>query len=200
MKKIITIFITIFLLITFNPLYICAQDLLHIGSVQVEVACEDKTDTKRLESIKNRDPQFGVSLRASAVNLIYKQNLNRDTRLRASLRMPQFVFSQVNNRENIAFRNLGLAFGFEKNIATSRFIDIYGGTEIGANIDVSSNYIWGTFIANAIAGVAVKISDNMCAFGEIQSGLELRGRNNFRDKHIRSSSAFNLGVMWKLNS
>jgi len=194
MKSLITSLITFTFLIYFNPSSTIAQETLDISSHH------DKVKSGKLRVKKYRLTQFGVSLRSSVVNLNYKIQVESNTIFRASLRVPRVSFRQINSNENYAIQNLGIAFGLEKNISTSRVFDIYAGAELGTNIDASSNFIRSSFTANAIVGVTAKVSENIYFFGELQPGLELRGRSNFRDMQFRSSRAINLGIMWDLNT
>ena len=193
MKKLNVIFLIFIFFIKLNCSTIFAQDAIDLDS-------QNEIESVKLNAINIRSAQLGVSLRSRAINLNYKQNLKRNIRFRASIRIPNISFSQINNRENAAFRNLGVALGIEKNIATSKFINIYGGGEISTNIDATSSIILASFSVHAIVGLATKISENIYAFGEVQPGLQLQGRDNFRDTFFRSSRAFNLGIMWNLNS
>jgi len=193
MKMLISTLIVFILFINISDVTILAQDVIQVNNHDEIVP--GKLNVKTISSL-----QLGISLRDNAINLNYKQNLKNNKRLRASLRVPKISFSQANNREYIAVQNLGAAIGLEKNIVTSKFFDIYGGAEVSTHLDIASNFARTSFFVHAIVGIAAKISDNIYAFGEIQPGVELLGRNNFQQKYLRSSRALNLGFMWNLNS
>lgn len=180
------------ILLLFAVIVINKQQL--IGQVNCELNNIEVRSKDRVAAKLNKQ-QIGLSLRSNRLNVNYKKQINKNYILRTSLGLPTIWLRKINNFNFGSLRNLSLALGVERGLIEQSWFRIYAGSEVRAAIDYCYPVVLSTFFIHAIAGLAIKLSDNILAFAELQPGLKILERNFFSDISVNSFRANNIGVM-----
>jgi len=140
-----------------------------------------------------RNHQLGLSLRSNNLNLNYKKQINKNYLFRTSLALPTLSFrsSSINSLRVLDF---SIALGLERTLLDRSWFKLYAAGEIRTKFNYGGSNLFLNYFIHAIAGIGLKVSDNILAFIEIQPGLQLLERGNFSEVFVHSDRAFNFGV------
>lgn len=141
--------------------------------------------------------QFGISLRSRSLNLNYKKSLKNKIFLRASLGLPSISFRSF-NLYGASIRNLSAAIGLERSLIDHDWFRLYAGAETRVNLDYGGGRYFLNYFVNTIAGFAVKLSESLHVFVEMQPGLQWRFRDTTGEIFASSFRSNNIGLMMLL--
>jgi len=105
----------------------------------------------------------------------------------------QLGLSLRSNNLNLNYKKQ-INLGLERTLLDRSWFKLYAAGEIRTKFNYGGSNLFLNYFIHAIAGIGLKVSDNILAFIEIQPGLQLLERGNFSEVFVHSDRAFNFGV------